>query len=237
MIDGMIRMTRGGVWLRRAGLLVALGALVACGSGEQSVLTSLGRSVSDGILDRGDGAAPRTPEQVRASLTPAALAQLGRPVMVVTVEQRNAATVMIEITSSGPSQRWRDGGNTELTLTGNGVLQATRGIGNDLMSADVAETANALSRGQSGALSRTHLYVDGDWQTVTRPIPCVLSGGEPMTTAIGGRNQSVRRVVEDCRVGDQMIQNVYWVRSGEVLRSRQWAGPEIGYLGTEIFRP
>lgn len=108
-----------------------------------------------------------------------------------------------------------------------GVLVATRGLGDDLMSADVDGTLSML-RGTMGVAHYPQIrsYLDGEDRTVFRSFQCRQD-----EHAEAGQ---LRRITERCVSTDGEMTNIYWLnRAGEIARSRQWVSPAVSYMDTE----
>jgi len=108
-----------------------------------------------------------------------------------------------------------------------GVLIATRGLGDDLMSADVDGTL-AILRGTNGAAQYPHIrsYLDGEDRTVFRSFQCRRDARTEAGPA--------RRITERCVSPHGGMTNTYWLdQTGEITRSRQWVSPAVNYVETE----
>lgn len=128
---------------------------------------------------------------------------------------------------------WRTEDNISLTLR-NGVLVATRNLGNDILSSSALVGEGAGGPARSGA-RRYHIrgLDNGAWQL---DMLCSRRdlGADPIV--IVELRYPTRHIEERCQPsqpgrGGEII-NDYWVdsRSGRVWQSRQWAGPNVGYL-------
>lgn len=111
-----------------------------------------------------------------------------------------------------------------------GVLVATRGLGADLMSADVDGTLSMLrGTGAAGHHPNIRSYLDGEDRTVFRSFQCRRE--EQPTTGPG------RRIVERCASPDGGMTNTYRLdEAGEITTSRQWVSPAVAYMETERLR-
>ncbi|TQE98332.1 MAG: YjbF family lipoprotein [Spiribacter salinus] len=141
----------------------------------------------------------------------------------------------------GPVAR-RDNVTVWQTLDGitlsfrSGSLIATRGLGADLMSADVAGRLEMLrnSRGASEGGYYPHIrsYLDGEDRTVFRSYQCrpVVPTDSEMEA---DRDSGLRRIEELCVSPTDQFTNVYWLNSnGAVIRSRQWISPTLEHMET-----
>ena len=203
--------------MRLFAAILLLTGLVACGpAGERdSVLAPLQSGIT-GIFR--PGPRPSTAASVRAALTPAARASLGnRPLKIAVLERRNQASVLIENTRNRDVVTYLTPDGVSVSLR-QGVLVATRGLGFDLMTADVDAVLPALRGGGQGVV-RVHRYLDGEEQVVIRSFICDYTGRGTVT--------------ETCHSDGFKITNSYQLGGGGIIASRQWVSPEQGYLRLE----
>jgi len=192
--------------------------IAACGS-EPQENTVLGPYLQ-GIQSLGRPA-PVSPsaDEIRDQITPAVRSELGgAPLMIAVLEKNNLASVLIKEQSNRNLVTYFTPDGISLTLK-DGVLVGTRGLGFDLMSADVADVLPALSRNGS-EIVRIHRYLDGEDQIVIQSFICDVRGQ--------------REVVETCHGDGLKIENSYQTNgSGRIVSSRQWISPEQGYVRLE----
>lgn len=206
-------------FMRPVAALALAVLLTACGSGQsQNPLIGPLKEILPRVLSRTPPPAPPTAAQIRSRITPEIRAQLGNvPLKIVVLEKQNLASVLIE------RQRNRDV-VTYFTPDGismsykSGVLVATRGLGFDLMGADVGDVLQSLRSGRDGA-TRLHRYLDGEDQIVLRSFVCDYTGSG--------------RITETCYSDGFKIENTYQMSGGRITTSRQWIGPEQGYIRLE----
>ena len=141
----------------------------------------------------------------------------------------------------GDIEVWRTGDDVTLT-TRNGVLIATRGLGGNLLSTEVQLAGNRPGPASGGA--RVMMIRAQDNKELRMALACELEDLGPKTIVIVQKSQETRHLRETCvramnaNAGDRepgrtgTVINDYWVDSkqGLIWQSRQWAGPEIGYL-------
>ncbi|NCT12315.1 MAG: YjbF family lipoprotein [Rhodobacterales bacterium] len=174
---------------------------------------------------------------LRASLTRAQIDRATTPLMLVEVPARGAQATLIPSGQNGGVQSWRTGDNVGLSFDG-GVLVGTRGLGDDLMAADVTGTLAALAGGPSQQYPRIHSYLDGENQTQFRAFLCDMAGPVAETVTIFGRAVPTRRFDETCHSVGLQTANSYRVGAdGTMWTSRQWIGPTLEYLMTERLAP
>mgnify|MGYP000002156676 CR=1 FL=1 len=174
----------------------------------------------------------------RPALTRAALDTIKAPYIEVTVENRGALAYLAQAlvrSDSTPGQIvvWRSEDNATLTLRG-GVLVATRGLGDDLLSASALQVSGQGGAETSGARRYQIRGLDSGARTLVMGCTLVDLGAERIE--IVELRHATRHLQERCEGGSGaeagVVVNDYWVDSstGRVWQSRQWAGPTIGYL-------
>ena len=113
----------------------------------------------------------------------------------------------------------------EALILRNGMLVGTRGLGHDLSVAEPG-TEGLIRAGASGSGTRVMRYFAGDG--VERPLQfaCTVGAGpRPGVT------------VESCEGHGTSFQNSYMVGGGQIAVSRQWIGPDLGYVTIQVLRP
>ena len=213
-------------------VFVALG-LSACGNDPtiNDNKATLGQ-LAGSILGRGgDGAtAAPTLEQQAAQ----ALASGNAPVLIATKD--SGGSVLIGIGENGDYDHFGNSQREVMTFR-HGVLTNTRGLGNDLMSADIAESLALIRGRRSGTAERRMRYLDGEDRTFTYVFECTVSVGGSDVHNSGFISTGVTTVTEDCATPSRTFRNTYKVDgSGEVLASSQWVAPMHGSLGFSLLR-
>lgn len=212
----------------RAAALAALALLAACGSksmdgpGLGTSLRAAATEIAGRSLGRGQAApaaAPESPEQMAATalkvnpgpLVLAGFEGIGRTqVLAMTGDNRGMRTYMTE--------------NQEALILRQGLLVATRGLGNDLNTAEVG-TEGLIRAQRAGSAQRMMRYIEGDGREHALPLDCTV------TPSGGGR------VTETCVNGQLRVQNNYLVSGGAISVSRQWIGQRLGYVTIQTIRP
>jgi hypothetical protein len=178
------------------------------------------------------GCAAQAPD-MRAGLSRAAIDRSAQPLMLAEIVERGLVAKLVPAGSRDGVTTWRTGQRQTLAFRG-GVLIATRGLGNDLMSADVAGTLAALAGGPQSDYARLMTYLDGDVQTEFRAMLCRM--GPPAATRTGSYGLSFATTlrIETCRMPGLTVENRYWQEAdGTMRRSEQWIGPGGGPLVIE----
>lgn len=194
-------------------LMLAL-SLAACGT-EQGRTALVGTALSGLIPGRDAAPAGPTAEQIKARVTPAVRARFGNvPLKVATLEEQGLSSILFRRAVNGGVETYFTPDGTSVALQ-EGLLVATRGLGYDLMSADVGAVREGLLTGRQSV--RVHRYLDGEDRLFIRSFVCDYAGG--------------REVRETCYSEDLKITNSYQLDgAGRVISSRQWIGPEQGFI-------
>lgn len=196
------------------------GLLAGCGN-DPNRLSSLGQ-VQQIIADIGEPSTGPTAAQIRTNLTPQALAQFGdAPIKIGTVETPLLSSILIGVGQNGAVSTFTTPDGVSFALN-DGMLVATRGLGSDLMTADVADSRRAIKAGGGAGIVRIHRYLDGEEQIFVRSFVCdVTPDGQ------GGLR-------ERCQGETQAFENVYRLDAqGKIASSRQWISPERGAVVLE----
>ncbi|EAR49963.1 hypothetical protein OG2516_11946 [Oceanicola granulosus HTCC2516] len=214
----------------------ALAALAACGpryEGSSEIVTGVGQ----GLLARFglDGGSSSTAPAAEATAAPAldmtALAADGREFILASIPSRDTFALIQPAGQNGPERTWLSEDGISVTFE-SGMLVATRGLGPDLMAADVSGTVAAMRQG-GGAATRVHEYLDGNDQIVRFDYSCRVDVAGTEEIAIYDRTYASVKFTESCERGSQAFTNSYWLdETGVVRKSRQLISPPVGYLDT-----
>jgi hypothetical protein len=183
----------------RAGV-AALMAALALGGCDQAMRGALGS------LDLTDNVAAVQPQLV------------GEDRLDVVIPAREARARLGPVARTGDVTVWQTLDGITLSMR-QGLLVATRGLGDDLMSAEV-DGVLALLRGASGEGPVPHIRsrLDGEDRTEFRSYQCRRDAG--------GTDAGLRRVEVLCISPQDRFTNTYWLNSaGAVIRS-----PALGHL-------
>lgn len=184
--------------------------------------------------------------QRKANRNPPALPTLTRPLLdgltvasleVVAPKREQTAYLIPDAYRDGNVTVWRTGGNRQVVLR-DGVLIGTKGLGNDLASAD-ASPALAAVRSHGSSSGQRVMYIRNDVNGVDRmSLSCEVRNIGPETLEIVERSFPTVHLREDCSNETGQITNHYWVdsRDGTVWKSRQWGGPKVGYLDIRLLK-
>ena len=217
---------------RIVGALLATALIAGCGSQyrEQSqLIRALGQTLAPNLGTSGQNSADATG---MGGLSREALDAAGGEYMLAAIPSRNSAAVVQRVGENRGENTWISPDGISVTFE-SGVLVATRGLGPDLMAAEVSGIVAALRQG-GGESRRTHEYLDGNDQIVRQIYDCrVTPAGAERITAFD-RVYATVKYEENCALGAQRFQNIYWIDStGVVRKSRQLISPPVGYLDSE----
>jgi hypothetical protein len=192
--------------------------LAACGTTENLVGSMTKTALSD-LTNGEEKTAPPTMEQVKQALTPELLAQAPGGVIIAYAPKVQAMGILEERGTNGDVTTYATVDNTQISLR-NGLLVASRGLGFDLMSADVTGPMHAIQSGGQGTdVVRVQSHLDGENLTKFTTFSCAYSKAPDDA------------ISEKCTSDTYGIENFYWLNSsGDVVKSQQWLSPQIGYV-------
>lgn len=152
----------------------------------------------------------------------------------VSLPETGAVAVLGPVSRSGDVTVWQTLDGITLSFR-QGVLVATRGLADDLMSADVTGDLTLLhGRGEGGYQPHVRSYLDGEDRTVFRAYQCLRAGARPARAGPGGQTTRLRRVEISCTSPGHEFTNVFLLDgAGRVVESRQWISPKLQYMDTE----
>lgn len=111
-----------------------------------------------------------------------------------------------------------------------GVLVATHGFGDDLVTMESAGVLAAMRAG-GGQVSRRMELLDSQDQVVATTFACTIRPAGEETVNLGLREASLRRFDERCQSPALIFSNIYWLDgAGSIVSSRQYVSPTVAYL-------
>ena len=176
------------------------------------------------------------PEAATAAVAPATMTReqvdaSPVPLMLMAVPSRGGGGLVQMVGQNDGRATWQSADGISIT-TENGVVVATRGLGDDLYSASVSSGPAYFTDGGTGP--RVHEYLTGEDRIARPELNCTvaLSGEETLT--ILDVTYETSRYNERC-INDQFdFTNVIWVGSdGKIRQSQQWISMSVGYLVTQ----
>lgn len=205
-------------------MILACALVAACGSksGAWGGFRDAARSYLGG--SQGESAAPLTRSQIAA---------MNRPVLQAAVPSRSSGALLVKAGQNGDAVTWLSPDGIGLTLR-RGMLVATRGFGPDLITSDISATLAALRSGGSN-LPRVHEYLTGSDRIQYLEFTCDLRDMGKQTAEVVEKQYVVDFIEEDCSGHGLRFTNQYFLdSSGRILKSRQWIGPQLGYVLTQL---
>ena len=220
--------------VRRLPVLVALAvSLAGCGTLTQdNANVALVRQLVPQILGRQAATEPALAGEGQQGLTRAAVEASPVPLLLASVVGSGTVTLMQQTGTNGGEATFTSDAGASATFEDGGLV-ATRGLGPDLMGAEVSGTLGALRAG-GGEARRVHDYIDGLDRIVRREYACRIAPMGPATIEVLQRRHETTRFDETCVAGAVRFTNTYWIDpAGVVRKSRQLVSPPLGYLDTE----
>ncbi len=235
----------------RLGGLVALLALAACGQslfsyrsptiGDATTQEEVNRPTVGGIANAVRGFFRPTPPISRPQQVISAdvLQQSPVPLLLLEFEDNNTWTLLQPSLANGAVQTWISDTGQTLSFDDQGVLQATRGLGRDLMIADSKELRSHMARraGASDNLLRVVELLDGENQIIRDAFVCTLRDVGVAPRPLFAGTEPLREIQEACfGAQGEAFTNLYWrdPRSGFLRGSLQWISPEVGRARFEV---
>lgn len=233
----MMNMTRP---LVRILALASLALITACSSGNETA-TGQGQAIKEAIKAGNFGKRNKQPPAVPV-LTRALLDKITVSSLEASVENTNSTAFMIPTaarTNSGAGKVvvWKSVG-TENVILRNGVLIGTKGLGNDLGSADVNPTLRGLQT-RSTTTGQKTFYIRRDDNSIEQiRLQCEMTNLGRKNIVIVERSYATTHMREICSNPTGSITNDFWLSGsdGTVRKSRQWAGPNLGYLSFRLLK-
>lgn len=198
--------------------------LQGCGNdGQKEFYTGLWQSAKDTLpSDEKEALATEN-----AAIAAVELAKIDKPLILTKTGE--IRTLLIPVSENGGYEQWHAPGKLGFTFK-EGVLTATRGLGDDLMDADVEESIARIRSKSTRPATRVHRYLSGVNTIIVRSYVCIVKQEGLENTSVFGKILRLERVSETCTNSDTTFENLYWVdpRDGFVWKARQWASLHIG---------
>ncbi len=174
----------------------------------------------------------KTVEQPAAPI-PAEVANAGPgEVLLVTLRARGAVAPMLRVGENAGNTTWISPGKVSMTFRDD-ILISTRGLGDDLMGADIPGLRAALNA-RSGTTTRKQSYLNSLDQIRISELSCTVAsaGIEDVATTKGPR--SLTKVTESCQGPRLVFENVYWMDGTRIVKSLQAISPTQGFIEAEL---
>lgn len=216
---------------------VAFAALTlsGCGTGTDSAdRATVLRQIAQGLFETQAGVSASTvgPEQIQA-----ALQGTEEPLLYARFSVTGNSVIMIGIEDNGRYRTYATGARQTITLR-DGFLTATRGMGGDLMSADIDKVQALISARRAGRATRIMRFLNAEDITYEVVLDCRVTPGETRTLAAGTSAARATEVTESCkdRRGRQFT-NTYTIDAqGRAIASTQWGGDALSAVDLRILR-
>lgn len=219
--------------LRLVVATLALALVAACGTekpGSNSVAATLGSMAKASVAKVKPKKAGGTAAAAPAPITRAELEKYGVPILRVTSTTLGQDGFLTMLDAKGEVQTWATPDGVTFSLR-NGILIQTRGLGPDLMSADVPTVGQLATSGST--YQRLYFYLGADDAPTRRTFDCVTTTVGRETIQIVGRSHDVTHVTETCaRTGGKRT-NEYWIEGKTIRKSHQYISAPLGYLDFE----
>ncbi len=159
----------------------------------------------------------------------AELAAFGKPILRIQSKALGQDAFLTIADAKENVVTWTAQGQANFSLR-DGVLIQTRGLGADLMSAQVP----SLAQLRGGAnYERIYYFLGPDDVGTRRTYDCTTATVGRETIEVVGKSHATTRVTETCTRQNGKVTNDYWIEGTTVRKSRQWASNTVGYLEFE----
>lgn len=211
--------------MRTLATILLFGGLTACGPLAEDSLTA--RFAAGMMAQQSASPAPST--DPRAGLTREAIERSEYELVLLALVDSNLAATAQLASRNGDKVTWITLDGVSITFD-NGIIVGTRGLGDDIMGADISDVEAALARG-GGSATRVNDYLNGLDQIERRSFHCEIEAlGTEMITIVE-QDFATRHFVENCVSTEHAFENQYWLKGdGSIVQSRQWISPLVGYL-------
>lgn len=213
--------------------LVCIAALASCSNAPDRQVTV--NSMAKSIFRGGDKKPIPTAQQVAAQAA-TAMTATDAPLIIVSLPERKVVAVMQQIELNNGYATYGTQDRRAITLRA-GMMTATSGLGNDVMSANVSAVQSLVSRRQNGTGQRVMRYLDGEDLTRVKVSVCTIRIGATARLQLAEIDMRVTAVSETCQGDGGDFTNSYQVApNGRIVQSRQWHSPLNRYLTIQSLR-
>ena len=178
------------------------------------------------------------PPDLRATLSRAQIDGFDQPLILAELPQLGTSATLVPVARNGDVRTWSTADGVGLSYR-DGLPVATRGLGVDLMNADVTGSIAAIA-GRTppgmvdGYYPRFHSHLDGAGQIRYLSFQCRVTARRTETITLIGQRHVVQRIDETCHLPETRVENSYWRGDdGTLWRTKQWLSEDAGYLITE----
>src|SRR6056297_1247359 len=205
----------------------ALALLAGCSGGDGNNYTAV-LTVREGALTPKQEAQSPNAAQVAAAMQQS-LQATDEPLAFVVLPKRQAITIMPRIETNGAYVTHGTADRRSLALK-HGMLTATRGFGEDLMSSEVDASLDLVRERKAGTVQRVQRYLDGENQTTVLETTCQITPGGTVRYHAGELDRQAVKVRETCKAQTTRFTNSYQVdaHTARILQAQQWISPLNG---------
>lgn len=207
----------------RNGVLAAVLALAGCGDIAKS---GLGSQMIGALVPALAGA-----PVARSALdfSPQTIAANTSQFQIFTINAIAVQAPARLIQDNGPGQTWASQSGFTASYR-DGLLVATRGLGDDLMASDTGQVRAVLAAGGGSAQRAVDVLDDFDHiETIRFACEIIAQGREVVD--LGLRQPELAKYEETCSSPKLVFTNIYWLDdAGEILQSRQFVSQTVAYL-------
>lgn len=219
--------------IRAAALGLTCVALAACSNAPEQ--STSGASLVKSLFKGRSQASGIEPAQLAATIQ-TVLASTSAPVIALVIPNRKAATVMQQIETNHGYATYGIRDRRSVTLR-NGLVTATRGLGEDIMSSDVNAVQALISGRRDGTAQRVIRSLDGEDLIEAQVTKCTVRVGATSVYEVAELRTKATSVSETCRGDGVEFTNEYRVAAdGRVLQSKFWHSPLNEYITIQALR-
>ncbi|WP_162617218.1 YjbF family lipoprotein [Litorivita pollutaquae] len=217
--------TKYGVWV-----VVAAAGLMLASCGNSPTRTDANKKLAVGVL-QSVGLGPKAPPAPsEAQQIAGAMVEKTGDLRMVRIPQRDVAAAIYPVQRNQGVRLWASADQRGFYFR-DGMLVATRGLGGDLMQAEVRQSLAHVTSRRSGRALRVHRYLTGDNQPDLRRVNCRITPMGQEAVRYAAMSAQTVKMRETCEGGETRFENVYWVSaSGKIVRSVQWQGDMGGMI-------
>lgn len=220
-----MRWTRGLVF---AAVITAMGVASCTNTRDDVNLISTSKQAIGALKKK----PPPPPPNLVEVLSVKALQSDADPLTTFQLDSVEVGTVLRNIETNGSYKTWNPWGTTQrVTITTkHGMITSTRGLGNDLMSADVDDVLALVLNGEEGTVQYQQRYLDGNHAIRDVEVVCEVTRGYEQYVEFGEINEPAHQMFSSC-INENIIFDDLFIVSldGRILQLRQWVGPVLGF--------
>ena len=210
---------------------IALSLLGACGNdkgGGNPVAAAVGQ-MAKASLSKAKGGQAAASAGAAKPVSRDDLAAFGQPILRLRAERLGQDAFLTISDEKSGVVTWSAQGAATFSLR-DGVLIQTRGLGADLMSADVPSLGQLTS---GASYTRVYFFLGPDDVGTRRTYECSAATVGRETIEIVGKAHAVTHVTEVCTRTGSKVTNDFWIEGQTIRKSRQWTSSMVGYVEFE----